>query len=190
MCGFSLAHAFRLREHCQRGLRMAGPVDTFLKLCVGLSLLGAAGSVGYYYSVYLPSRDAQLDRDRKLDAAHAEYAKQAAEARIAAEKRDAEERQAAARDASQTAYQVCTANAQANYSAVWATSCKRIADQSAKSNKDCLTQGSAKSYCDTVYASRDASPNCALPRVLANDLTDQLEKARKLCLDESRAGLQ
>jgi hypothetical protein len=160
---------------------MAGPIDTFLKLCVGISLLGAAGSVGYYYSVYLPSRDAQLDRDRRLEAAHAEYSRQAEQERIAAEKRDAEVRSAAAREASQATYQVCIQNAEANYSGTWATNCKRISEQNAKSNKDCLTQGSTKSYCDTVYGSRDASPSCALPRILGSDLNDQLEKARKRC---------
>jgi hypothetical protein len=30
---------------------VAGKVDAFLKICISLSLLGAAGSVGYYYSI-------------------------------------------------------------------------------------------------------------------------------------------
>jgi hypothetical protein len=161
---------------------MAGPIDTFLKLCVGVSLLGAAGSVGYYYSVYLPARDSQLDRDRKLEAARADYAKQAEQERIAAEKRDAEARQAAAREASQATYQICIQSAGANYNTGWASNCRRIGEQNAKSNKDCLAQGTAKTYCDNVYSNRDASPNCALPRILATDLNDQLEKARKRCL--------
>jgi hypothetical protein len=169
---------------------MAGPVDTFLKLCVGISLLGAAGSVGYYYSIYLPARDTQLDRDRKLEAARAEYSRRAEQERIAAEKHATEERQAAAREASQVAYQVCIQTAEGIYNSGWASNCKRIAEQNSKANKDCLTQGTPKSSCDAIYANRDTSTNCALPRVLATDLDDQLDKARKRCLEENRAGLQ
>jgi hypothetical protein len=60
---------------------VAGTVDAFLKVSVAASLLLAAGSVGYYHSIYLPGRDAQLDRERKLDAARAEYSRQAEQAR-------------------------------------------------------------------------------------------------------------
>ncbi|WGR91842.1 hypothetical protein MTX26_15885 [Bradyrhizobium sp. ISRA443] len=180
---------------------MAGPVDTFLKISVAVSLLGAAGSVGYYYAVYLPARDAQMDRDRKLESARAEYARQAEQNRIAAERRDAEarqaaerreeeDRQAAAREATQAKYRNCLRNAREDYSANWAQACKRIYDNAVRGNKDCLSAGTAKSTCDLIYSTKNYSPDCTLSRLVGTDIEDTWDKAKKRCLDESRAGLQ
>ena len=60
---------------------MARGADTFLKFSAAVSLLLAAGSVGYYFAVYLPARDAKLDDDRRLERANADLARQAEEAR-------------------------------------------------------------------------------------------------------------
>jgi hypothetical protein len=176
---------------------MAGKVDAFLKICLATAVLVASAGVAYYYVIYLPQRDAQLDRERKLEFARAEYARQAEQARLAAqqarleeEKRAAELAQAAAREASQQRYQTCIRVAENFYSASWAAQCKRIADKAAKDLKDCNSQGLNKDSCQNVYGGRDASPNCSLPRVVGTDLSDELEKSRKRCLDESRAGLQ
>jgi hypothetical protein len=48
----------------------------------------------------------------------------------------------------------------------------------------------SKEVCVSMYSGRDASPSCSLPRALGTDLSDELDKSRKRCLDESRAGLQ
>ena len=74
------------------GDRVASAADTFLKISLATSILVAAGSVGYYYAVYLPARDASLDRERQLEKAHTEFARQAEAARIQAEKEAAERR--------------------------------------------------------------------------------------------------
>jgi hypothetical protein len=181
---------------------MPGAVDAFLKISLAVSLLGAAGSVGYYYSVYLPLRDAQLDRDRKLDAARSEDSRRAEKARLAAEKleaeiksaeekREAEERQAAEREAIQSRYRSCISRAELNYNANWAQSCKRISDKAAKDYKECISGTLGKTACDSIYTERNASPtNCSLPRVVGQDINDELDKTRKRCLEESRAGLQ
>jgi hypothetical protein len=162
--------------------------------------LGAAGSVGYYYSIYLPARDAQLDRDRKLEAVRAEYSRQAEQARLAAEKREAEdrlsaekreaeERQAAAGEAVQLRYRTCIRIAEGNYSATWTQQCKKISDRASKDYKDCLSKGTFdKATCDTLYSERDASPDCALPRTIGTDISDILDKARRAFLDPSRLG--
>jgi hypothetical protein len=42
---------------------MPGAADAFFKVSLAVSMLAAAGSAGYYYSIYLPARDSQLDRD-------------------------------------------------------------------------------------------------------------------------------
>lgn len=164
-------------------------------------MLGAAGSVGYYYSVYLPSRDAQIDHESKLQAARAEYARQAdqarqaaerreAEARATAERQEAEEKKTAEREAIQRRYRTCMRNAEVNYSTSWEDACKRISDQAAKGHRECISKGIAKSTCDLIYPSRERNPDCSLPRTVGNDITEVLEKSRTRCLDESRAGLQ
>jgi hypothetical protein len=56
---------------------MAGTVDAFLKVSIAASLLLAAGSVGYYYSIYLPKRDAQIDRERLIERSRVEITEKA-----------------------------------------------------------------------------------------------------------------
>ena len=38
-------------------------------IALGLAFLVAAGSVGYHYAVYIPTRDAQLDNERRFEKA-------------------------------------------------------------------------------------------------------------------------
>jgi len=75
---------------------MVGKVDAFLKLCVAAAMLVVSASVAYYYVIYLPQREIQLDRDRWREAAGAEYTRRAERARLAAEqaRRDEEKRDA------------------------------------------------------------------------------------------------
>ena len=176
---------------------MVGKVDAFLKLCVAAAMLVVSASVAYYYVIYLPQRDTQLDRDRWREAARVEFTRQVEQTRLAAEqarrdeeRREAESAQAAAREASQQRYQNCLRTAEDIYSSNWATQCKRIADKAAKDLKDCIVQGIAdKEKCESIYG-RDASLNCILPRVVGADISDVLDRSRKRCLDENRAGLQ
>jgi hypothetical protein len=42
---------------------LAAKFDGILKLSIIASLLLAASGIGYYYAVYLPGRDAQLDNE-------------------------------------------------------------------------------------------------------------------------------
>lgn len=170
---------------------MAGPVDAFLKVSIAAAALFASASVGYYYVLYLPQRDAQIDIERQIEAAKTELARQADQARQAAEKRDAEEKQAAVREAVQARYRNCVRRVEVNYSAQWTGECKRIADKAAKDHKDCLAKATfGKEVCDTMYADRNSPSECSLPRMLANDITEILDKGRKRCFDESQAGLQ
>jgi hypothetical protein len=82
---------------------MAGTVDAFLKVSIAASLLLAAGSVGYYYSIYLPKRDAQIDRERLIERSRVEITEKAVAARLQAEKEEAESQAAAARLSAQVA---------------------------------------------------------------------------------------
>lgn len=170
---------------------MAGKIDAFLKISIALSVLAAAGSIGYYYSVYLPARDAQIDAERKLELARAEYARQAEQARVAAERHADEQKEAANKDAIQTRYQRCLSNAENLYSIGWTDQCKRVSDNAQKQRADCLAKfPQGKGWCDSVYPKSDFNPNCTLLRTIGTDLNDQLEKAKQQCLQESRLGLR
>jgi hypothetical protein len=46
---------------------MPGAVDAFLKVSLAVTLLAAAGSVGYYYAIYLPARDQQVAQTDRAD---------------------------------------------------------------------------------------------------------------------------
>lgn len=170
---------------------MSGKIDAFLKISIAASVILAASSVGYYYVVYLPKRDAQLDADKNLDRARAEYARLAEQARVAAEKQSAEQKQAADRVAVQNRYQICVRTAENIYTTSWASQCKSIAAKSIKQHADCVAQGTLqRSSCDTIYSIADATPTCDLPRIMGKDLDDDLEKARSRCLQESQSGLR
>jgi hypothetical protein len=168
---------------------MAGPVDAFLKVSISAAALFASVSVGYYYVLYLPQRDAQMDRDRKLDAARSELAKQADLARQATERRASEERQTADREAVQARYRICMSNAERNYSASWTDECKKISDKAKKDRADCLAKGTARESCDLFYPVKEFSSDCSLPGI-GKSLNDQLERTRARCLQESQLGLQ
>jgi hypothetical protein len=166
---------------------MAGPVDAFLKLSIAVSLLGAAVSVGYYYSVYLPRRDIGLDNERRLEKAHAEFVRKLAEERDDAERLAAEQRQAQEKAAAQVNYEACINRGNAVYNVTWASNCKRLADEARKNRASCT---SIPSTCDLIYPARDAGPNCALPHSLADSLNADLNRGMDRCLQENKAGLQ
>jgi hypothetical protein len=169
---------------------LPGTIDAFLKASIAASVLIASASVAYYYLYYLPQRDAQVDSDRKLERARIEYSRQAEQARLSAEKQANDAKQNADREAVQNRYQICVQTAEDVYNVSWADQCKRIADKALKQRTDCLAKATDKTYCDSVYPPKDATPNCGLPRALGNDLDDQLQKSRERCLQESRLGLQ
>jgi hypothetical protein len=158
--------------------KMAGPVDSFLKVSIAAATLFASASVGYYYVFYLPQRDTQLERERRLDAARTEFARQAEQ-----------ERQSTACEAVQVQYRNCVREIELNYSSQWNGECKRIMDKATKDHRDCLAKRYQKDVCDVVHSERNSpSSDCSLPRMLANDINETLEKGS--CLDESQAGLQ
>jgi hypothetical protein len=184
------------------GRVLAGKIDAFFKGSVAVSFLLAAGSVAYYFAVYLPGRDARLDHEQKVDAAKAEYARradeqarraaqQAQEEQRAAEQDVQEQRRASEKQAARDRYQRCVRSAEYTYSSNWANNCKRLAEDQIKKRADCLrTETVGKSSCEVIYATRDGSPNCTLPRVIAADLDADHDKAKDRCLRESQLNLQ
>jgi len=156
---------------------LAGKLDTFLKLSIIASVFMASASVGYYYLVYLPRRDAQLDFqyqmerkavevEKRQERARAEAEKEAEQQRLRLEEQAREERQAAEKAGAQQRYQQCIKIARSDYETSWAAECKRIAIEV-----------------------RKADPTCTLPRKIGADLTDRLHQEVDRCLQENKAGL-
>jgi hypothetical protein len=159
---------------------MAGAVDTLLKLSVVTAVLVASSSVGYYYVVYLPQRDLQIDAQHQLELQRQEDNRRAAE-----QMREAEQVGARFR------YGQCRTRAYNEYEANWGSTCKALLNESIKQHTDCVRQGTMqKTLCDTVYKIREGGSDCKLPTKFAQQLETALEKARDRCLQESRIGIQ
>ena len=163
----------------------------FVGLSVIVSLLLASSGVAYYYVMYLPYRDAQLDNERKLERAQAEAQKRAAQERSLAEQKKLEQRQAEAKAVAEARYQTCVNKANAGHEASWAAECKHLAEKALADHTECLTKPKLpKGYCDTAYRLRDGSPNCVLPQKVATNLDGDLNDARNRCQRERKAALQ
>lgn len=179
-----------LRGHGGR-FALAARIDDLLKLGMIASLLLASSGIGYYYAVYLPRRDAQLDNDRMVEKTRAYAQKRAEQARLASEQMELAQRQAADKAAAEIRYQTCLNRASATHDASWAAECKRIADKAREDHTNCLAKPKlSQGYCDLAYRARDASPNCTLPLAVATDLDGDLTKARNRCQQERAAALQ
>lgn len=166
-------------------------MNAVLKLSVIVSLLMASAGVGYYYAVYLPERDAKLDRERALEAMRAEAERQAAQERMVAQQREAQARKAATKVAAETSYQDCVNAANATHEAAWTAECKRLADKTLENHAGCLSQKKlSQGYCDAAYRTRDPSPHCVLPVAVATAIDGDQEKARRRCLRERDVTLQ
>ena len=170
---------------------MTAAINALLKLSVIVALLVASAGVAYYYTVYLPDRDTRLDQERALAQARADEDKRASEQQLALEQHQAEERRAEAKAGAESRYQTCIARASAAHELSWAVACKQLAEKTAQGHADCLaTAKLSQHYCDTVYPTRDASPNCALPVKVSTVIDDGLIKARNRCAEERNAALQ
>lgn len=170
---------------------MAAGIGALLKLSMVASLLLAASGVGYYYAVYLPRRDAQLENERALEKIRAYGQKRAEQERAALQQRELQQRQSADKAAAEVRYQTCLNSASATRNESWAAACKRLADKVVEDHADCLSKSKlSQAYCDAAYKMRDGAPNCTLPAAIATDLDGGLNKARNRCLQERAAALQ
>jgi hypothetical protein len=170
---------------------LAARLDALFKLGIVASLLLASAGVGYYYAVYLPRRDAELDNQRTLEKAQADAQKRAARERSLVEQKQSERRQAAAKAGAEDRYQTCLKSASVTHDASWAAECKHLAAKALADHADCLAKSKlSHGYCDAAYRTRDASPNCTLPVRIATSLDGDLTIARNHCLRERKAASQ
>ena len=166
-------------------------MNTLFKLSLIVSLLLASSGVAFYYAVYLPRRDAQLDNERELEKAQADARNRVAQERSLAKQKKSEQRQAEAKVGAEAHYQTCLNRANVTYATSWAAECKRLAEKAVADRAECLTQPKLpKGYCDAAYRPRDASPNCILPPKVATALDGDLSEGRNRCQRERQAALQ
>jgi len=169
---------------------LGSKIDALLKIVACASLICASGSASYYYLVYRPAQDALIQTVRLREKFHDELEKRAEQQRIIIDRQAIEERQAAERLAAHDRYEACLSAASLSYDRSRASSCKRLVEKAAKDRADCIAKGQLSAEgCKIVHELRDASSACSLPRATLMDLDDQLEKARKRCLEENKAGL-
>ena len=89
-------------------------MKTLFKLSLIVSLLLASSGVAFYYAVYLPRRDVQLDNERKLEKAQADARNRVAQERSLANQKKSEQRQAEAKVGAEAHYQTCLNRAERN----------------------------------------------------------------------------
>src|SRR5262249_19740586 len=119
-----------------------------------------------------------------------ELEKRAGQQRMIVDQQAFEERQAAERLAARNRYEACMSAASLSYDNSRASSCKHLAEKAAKERADCVAKGQLSAEgCSIIHELRGASSTCLLPRATLEDLENQLEKAQKRCLEESRACL-
>jgi hypothetical protein len=197
----------RLIAHRPTALTVASRIDALLKLSVIAGVLVASSSVAYYYVMYSPRRDAQLDIERAWERARADAERRAEWERALSEQRASEQRASEQRASEQRAseqraseqgasdkpqatenataqmrYQVCLSSAQSKYAAAWTESCKRLG---IKDRAECLAESyGSKELCDSMQRDRDVTPNCFLPRSVGTEIKSQLTNARERCQQE------
>ena len=170
---------------------MAASINALLKLSIIASLLIGSCGVAYYYAIYLPRRDVQLDEERAQEKARIAAEKRVRQERLAAEQKESERRQAVAKAGAETRYQTCVKSATASHDTSWADECKHLAEKAKADHEECLAKSKlSRGYCDAAYRNRDGSPNCTLPQKVATDLDGDLNTARNRCQRERKAALQ
>jgi hypothetical protein len=169
-----------------RRLTFAGTIDAILKLSVVASVLFSASSIGYYYLLHLPHRDAQLVE--RLQAAAQKRAEQEQLLfeqqeweRRAAEQQAAEERKALEKA---SRYQTCVSRATDGYNAARLAACNRPRDKIIKDQEDCVKLGFSRNVCAMAHVVPEASRNCKLPRTVALALDAEVEIARDRCVGQ------
>ena len=170
----SVEHPVQYRREATRSLN----ADAVLKLAIAAAILTIALSVGYYFVVYIPRRDA----DNQARAAAAQSAQAAQQAQQAAQ---AQQNQTARRDA----YNSCVADASAAYSANWDSSCRTQSDERSSQYRSCASGGFYNvQQCLNMYPALPAS-NCTLPAAVGNRWDQLLKTDKDKCLEVAKDGL-
>jgi SPOR domain len=172
---------------------LAAKIDATLKRSVVASVLFALSSAGFYYLVYLPQGDAQLEPQRVLEKFRAAGEKRAEQEqllfeRAVSEQRAAEQKALKERQALEKAnrYEACLSRAADAYNASRLAACNRPREKIIKDQDDCVKLGFPRKVCALAHVVPEASPNCKLPRTVTLSLDADVEKARDRCSEEDK----
>jgi hypothetical protein len=157
-------------------------LNNLLKAVLIISLLLASGSVAYYYLRYIPDRDARLDAERRATEVRVDAERKAERREAEAEKAANEQRQAAERATAQQDYARCLVGASDAYRSEWATTCKTVAANIARAEKNCVALGLSKTMCAARSGGPNPSPNCALPTAVAAPIGAEFNSQKDRCL--------
>lgn len=129
--------------------------DKFLKIAVGLGVLAAGFGVGYHYAIYIPQHEseriaAEERREREKIAANEKRERE----KIAATEKAEKDKQISAK----SEFDICKANAWADYKANWAAACK-------------------------INGANNQSPECSLPTWLADKKNSDHQDDENICLE-------
>ena len=156
----------------------SGPADLVLKISIAVAILIAGLSVGYYFIVYLPGKDARAQAAAQAAATNAA----AANAAQASTAKQVEAKRAAN-------YAACLQTAQDNYSMDWDRNCTTQSQDRETAYNNCVNDTlSTASSCREQYPEIPVA-NCSLATNLANSLNDQLKDAKDRCLQQAKDGL-
>lgn len=90
-------------------------------------------------------------------------------------------------------YEQCLANAEKNYANNWAAECKFVSTEMDKKRMKCRSEPANTikgfEYCTSRFPSADSSPKCALPHTQATRVNEKKADAKRVCLEEAKAGL-
>ena len=124
-------------------------------IILSFSLLIIAGSIGYYFVLYLPQKDQALMSQNEANKKSQMYLQS-----------------------------ICIDDAQNNYKATWADDCKVNAERVKNGYNNCISEGLGNSFCLTTWATPDATPSCSLPSSTAESLNKQLQQEKDNCFKQ------
>jgi hypothetical protein len=141
---------------------LAGKFDAILKVSIFASVLFASTSVGYYYLIYLPRRDARFEPERALQQLRAAAQKRAEREQLLLEQQVSEQRvlEQQAEEQRQLQekadrYQACLRQVADGYNNSRIAACNRLQEKVIKTMTTGLRRPFAKKY--AIWPSSSAS---------------------------------
>lgn len=151
--------------------------SNFFRNSLGIAALLVGLSVAYYFTVYLPGRDAANDlreRRREAEATLALASKKAADKKAEGDRK---------RD-----YRICLDNAFQRYSTRWDGHCNRLHNEGLEQLNRCIGNGYNVATCRSTIQVQPAK-DCSLPLQSSDSYDRQFTVEKQLCLDSVKASL-
>jgi hypothetical protein len=163
---------------------VANGIDTILKVAVIVAVTATSSALSYYYIIYLPRRDAQMEAVRQTEMRVAEEKARQEIERAAALERAARHQHEWANER----YRLCLSTAERSYSLIWDAECER---QSIRQNQQIASCISEQRFgCQSLFDKKIPAQDCALPKELADQYNTRLKEERDHCMQEYRDAIR